>query len=80
MREYTLKKRTIAIDSEVFMGIDAHKESLSVTLLVENQVIQRTIGNKIREVESLIEALPQCRIKAVYEAGADAEGILRGRG
>lgn len=68
---YTLKPAPIATNSKVFIGIDAHKNSLTFVVKdVEGQTIaQRTTEHSRKHVEALIQRLPDCEIEAAYEAG-----------
>ena len=76
MKEYKLSRRPFAIDQTVYLGIDAHKERLHVTLLVDDEVIHRSIANRRAEVDALVRRLPGCRIHAVYEAGPTGYTLL----
>ena len=76
MKQFTVGKRPLAIDSVVYLGIDAHKQRLHLTLLVGDEVIHRSISNRREELRALLRRLPGCTIQAAYEAGPTGYSLL----
>ncbi len=69
-RIYKLKAREIARNGRVWMGIDAHKESWTFTIVDRERIVhQGSCESKRVHLESLVERLPGCAIEVVYEAG-----------
>lgn len=72
-------KRTLRKGQKVFIGIDVHKKTLSVTCVCEGEVIERvTMGN---EAEALSRFLTRrfegARLYSAYEAGFSGFGLHR---
>lgn len=77
MKTYKLGDDTIATDQRIWMGIDAHKQTLHVTVLGADEVLYReTIPYERSHVEGIIELFPGCNIEAVYESGPTGYTLL----
>lgn len=77
MKKYKLKQDAIAINKKVWMGIDAHKETLHITIVDYEEVLfQATVPHGRSHIEALINRLPDCEITAVYESGPTGYRLL----
>lgn len=77
MRKYKLEEDAIAIDKKVWMGIDAHKRTLHVTIVdYEGVLCEVTVPNGREHVEGLVRRMPDCEIVAVYESGPTGYSLL----
>lgn len=77
MKKYTLERNVIATDEKVWVGIDAHKKTLHVSVVNRDQtLLQRSFPHDRAHVAGLIERLPGCEIEAVYEAGPTGYKLL----
>ncbi|HEO70595.1 MAG TPA: IS110 family transposase [Candidatus Hydrogenedentes bacterium] len=62
--------KIVAQNQDVAMGIDVAAKHLAITMLVEGEVVtQTTIRHNRAAIESFLSRFPDCRIRAVYEAG-----------
>lgn len=70
MRKYKLEQEAIAIDEEIWIGIDAHKKTLHLTVMDPNEVLSRqSIPYAKKHVRAFIDRFCDCEIVAVYESG-----------
>jgi transposase len=77
MKTYKLKDDVIARDQEIWMGLDVHKNSVTIAVLDEQGLLCRlTVEPKRKHLEALVARLPGCRIHAVYEAGPTGYTLL----
>ena len=77
MKMYKLGEDTIAKGQDIWMGIDAHKQSLHVTVLGAEEVLYReTIPCERSHLEGVIELFPDCQIEATYESGPTGYKLL----
>lgn len=78
MRHYTLEKKPLATEQKVWMGIDAHKRTLHVTVLDRDgeQVFAGSVPHRREHVAGIIARLQDCDIEAVYEAGPTGYKLL----
>lgn len=77
MKNYTLNKNVIATDEKVWVGIDAHKKSLHISVISrDGTLLQQSIPHERAHVAGLVERLPGCEIEAVYEAGPTGYQLL----
>lgn len=77
MKKYKLHRDAIANDKRVWIGIDAHKQSLHFTVIDECEVLsQTTTPNAKEHVRAIIGRLPNCEIVAVYESGPTGYSLL----
>ena len=75
---YKLKRPEITRNKSVWMGIDAHKESLHITVVDSENVLDKGSYEATRpHLEGLVKRLPGCQIRAVYEAGPTGYQLLR---
>ena len=81
MKNYPLHLHALAtlVDPAVWIGIDAHKSSLSVTVLnAAREIVERaTVENKHAAVTALFKKYQQYKVTAVYEAGPTGYQLLR---
>lgn len=80
MRKYKLNNNLSATAGEkVWMGIDAHKETLHVTILNSEgeKVLSQSIPHGRNHVKGLVDRLEGAEIVAVYEAGPTGYRLLR---
>lgn len=69
MRKYKLKNNNIANDKAVWMGIDAHKKTLHVTIIDSEEVLWKgSIPHGYEHVRGLVNRLENCEITATYES------------
>lgn len=72
------RRKAVARDQTVWMGIDDHKDNFVVAILDDEQVIHREKLPKGKEhVDGLFERLPECKVWAAYEAGPTGYQMLR---
>lgn len=72
------KDNVIAEGITVWMGLDVHKKSVAIATLSDKQLVHRdSVTVDRRHFESLVERLPGCDIRAVYEAGPTGYQVLR---
>lgn len=72
------RRKVIARDQRVWLGIDDHKHNFVVVVLGPEQVLHREKLPKGKEhVEGLFERLPDCKVWAIYEAGPMGYQMLR---
>lgn len=72
------KNNVIAEGITVWIGLDVHKKSASVAILSHDRLLHRdSVTIDRRHFESLVERLPGCDIRAVYEAGPTGYQVLR---
>lgn len=72
------KNKVIAEGTTVWMGLDVHKKKASIAILSHDRLLYRdTVTIDRRHFEALVERLPGCDIRAVYEAGPTGYRMLR---
>ena len=77
MKKYKLKNNVIATEEKIWMGIDAHKVTLHVTIINREEVLfQTSLPHGYEHVEALIRRLPGCEIVATYESGPTGYPLL----
>lgn len=71
MRDYKLDNDVIASARKLWMGIDAHKRTLHVTVIDEDGelVLSESVPHAKEHVVGLVRRLEDAEIVAVYEAG-----------
>jgi len=70
MKKYKLKGEAIAIDEDIWLGIDVHKKTLHVTAMNDEEVLcQRSVPSNEKHVRGFINKFRNCEIVAVYESG-----------
>lgn len=71
MRQYKIEDEEIATTDKVWMGIDAHKKTLHVTVLDEqgDVVLSESVPHRHAHVVGLVKRFENTEIVAVYEAG-----------
>lgn len=82
IRVYRIRKggeeSVICRDKPVWIGIDDHKSSMSVTVLdSEDLVYQTSFPAERKHLRALLRRLPGCKVSAVYEAGPTGYRLLR---
>lgn len=74
----TRRRKFIAKEKHVWMGLDVHKKSFSVAIIDHHEVVhQSTLPMEKRHVRALLGRLKDCDIDAVYEAGPTGYKMLR---
>lgn len=77
MKKYTLERNVIATNEKVWVGIDAHKKTLHVSVISRDEtLLQQSIPHEKAQVAGLVRRLPGCEIEAVYEAGPTGYQLL----
>lgn len=77
MKVYKLADDAIAKGEDVWMGIDAHKQSLHVTVVGQDEPLYReSIPYERSHLAGIIELFPDCRIEATYESGPTGYKLL----
>ncbi len=77
MKKYTLERNVIATNEKVWVGIDAHKKTLHVSVINRDEtLLQQSIPHEKAQVAGLVRRLPDCEIEAVYEAGPTGYQLL----
>lgn len=72
------KNKVIAENETVWMGVDVHKKKCTVTILDQERIVYRdTVPTEREHFEAIMERLPGCAVKAVYEAGPTGYRALR---
>jgi transposase len=76
MTQYRKPETVLASKKSAFVGIDVHKSSWYVTVLVDGLIVFRgSIPAEYRHLRRLFDRLPDCEIQVVYEAGACGFGL-----
>lgn len=78
MKKYKLENNSLATTQKVWMGIDAHKRSLHVTVIDEESevVVSTSVPHAKEHVAGLVRRLEADEIVAVYEAGPTGYKLL----
>ena len=77
MKKYKLNEEAIAINKKIWLGIDAHKKTLHITVIDSESVLHElSVPHSREHVEGLIGKLPGCEIVAVYESGPTGYSLL----
>jgi transposase len=77
MRKYKIEEEAIATSTKVWLGIDAHKQTLHLTLIDAQEVLwQGSVPHAREHVEALIGRLVDCEIVAAYESGPTGYKLL----
>lgn len=78
MRYYKIEKEAIATTDRIWMGIDAHKKTLHVTVLDDDGqvVISESVPHGRAHVAGLVGRFSDAEITAVYEAGPTGYKLL----
>jgi len=69
MKGEVQEKKILGRGKEVYIGVDAHKESWHVTARTEQEVFHRGIPSQYHAFRKFLDRFRDCRIKATYEAG-----------
>lgn len=79
MRNYKLDNDVIATERKLWMGIDAHKRTLHVTVIDEDGdvVLSESLPHAKEHVIGLVRRLEDAEIVAVYEAGPTGYKLLK---
>lgn len=79
MRHYKLEEKSLATAQKVWMGIDAHKKTLHITVLAENgdKLFVGSLPHERAHLAGLVRRLEGCEITAVYEAGPTGYKLLQ---
>jgi hypothetical protein len=64
-------KKVLVRGTEVFMGVDVHKESWYVTARAEGEeVFHGGIPSQYHAIRKLLNCFKDCQIKVAYEVGS----------
>ena len=76
MEQYKKRSDVLARNKRASVGIDVHKESWYVTVVVEGLIAFRGgIPAEYRHLRRVFDRLPDCEIQVAYEAGPCGFGL-----